>query len=67
MGRPAEPLRQPDDELTLARRDVEDSWLGPEIQQPDQLIELPDAGRVADDVIAMRDVVELPGIQGGPP
>ena len=61
-GRSAEAFGHPDDELTLARRDVEHARLLPEVEQADQLVELAGAGRIADHVVAMRDVEELPGV-----
>lgn len=64
---PTEPLRDPDDELSLARRNVEDSRFRREIEQLDEFVDLPDTRGVADDMIAVRDVVELPRVHQVPP
>ena len=54
--------REPEEELALAAGDVEDAGRLRQVEEVDDLVQLGDARRVADDVVAMGDVVELPGI-----
>ena len=58
---------EPQQELALAAGDVEHGGSRRQVDERDDLVELGEARRIADTMVAMGDVVELPGVQMRPP
>jgi len=58
------PLRETDQQFALAAGDVENPRAAWKVQQPDHLVQLWFAEGIAQDVIAVGEVVELPGLHG---